>query len=84
MTNNDTNQVRSVSEITEDDLTYEELSNLKNIQDSGGVISCRIIYFKDMDYETLEEIFQYSPDNLGLLLEHRPDFIKQYHPKVLN
>jgi len=72
-----------IEEITEDDLSYEEEQALKDIDNNNGILSSKFVAYKDMPDETLEMLFDYSKENIELLLKHRPDFIKRCHPEVI-
>ena len=46
-----------------------------------GIVSSRIIEFKDMDDDTLEILFEQSPE---LVFEKRPDWIAKHHPESIH
>lgn len=43
-----------------------------------GVISCEIVAYEDLDDDTLEILFEQSPD---FVMEKRPDWVKKHHPE---
>ena len=67
------------TEVNSEDFTKEELAKLAK---ECGVISCKVVPFAEVDDETLAGIYEYSGP--GWIIEHRPDWIKRFHPEHIN
>ena len=46
-----------------------------------GIVSCEVIPYEDLDDETLEILYEHSPD---FVMEKRPDWIQKHHPESVN
>lgn len=65
------------------DLDKEELQALYN-SNNNGILSHKVIPYKDLTDEDLEDIFKYDKNNVEWLMKNRPDFIQRCHPEILN
>ena len=45
-----------------------------------GIVESKVVLFKDMDDDTLEILFQQSPE---LVFEKRPDWVAKKHPEKI-
>lgn len=48
--------------------------------DQIGVISCEIVPFDELDDDTLQMLYNQSPD---WVIEHRPDWVKIHYPNSI-
>lgn len=48
---------------------------------ANGIISSQFILFTEMDDETLQILYEQSPE---LVMEKRPDWIKKHYPNTAN
>jgi hypothetical protein len=48
---------------------------------ADGVISCEIIPYAELDDDTLEVLYEQSPE---FVMEKRPDWIKEHYPNHVN
>lgn len=77
-------KLRLLEDINEDDLSYEELQALKNMPEGGGVVSCKVVPFKDLSDEDLEMMWNFDGNNHEFLLSIRPDWVRRCHPEMVN
>lgn len=72
-------RVIGLEELTKEDLSGEELDNLKK---GESILSCNTFKYSELTDDQLEEILQYS--GLEIVLEIRPDFIQKVHPELIS
>lgn len=72
-------RIIGLKEILKEDLTGEELDNLKK---GESILSHNTYKYNELTDDQLEEILQYS--GLEFVLEIRPDFIQRVHPKLIS
>ena len=65
-------------------MTIFKLDENTTCDPTNGILSCKTVPYEELDDDTLQMFYDYSKDNISWLMEYRPDWIKKYHPELLN
>lgn len=72
-------RIIGLKELVKEDLTGEELDNLKK---GESILSHNTYKYNELTDDQLEEILQCS--GLEVVLEIRPDFVQRVHPELIS